>query len=766
MRGSKKIIKFLQNVRGSALSGSLAICLCLMAGCDKSPQDSLTDGERHLADKNYPKAVEAFEKAAGALPNNANAWNKLGMAHQYLGNFLEAREAYLRTIEIDRTLPDVYYNFGNLLLDHDQLAEAVNYLKNYCFLVPDSARGHLSLAMAQRKSGMIPEAIESLNKARLLEKNDPNILNELALAYYHNNDPAQAMTYLRYITDQFPDFAPAVLNTAVILQNSGDQSDLALQTFRQYLTMNPPADKAAKVREIIAKIENQLVVSESDNLPALEDVLPQKDNSDIFATDSEQDTQVADANENEIETEDLNEKVLPELTFVDSDENPVLFSDRRHSEGINTGTTPDDTDKPGDEIGVVSVPQIRDPANELPEAPERSNLPEEEAVVSTQELPRPDLEMVPGSEYSRPPVPKPYGVMQTFNGRPVLIVPVTPEPVEFTAPPAAQAGYEYPYKDIERLLAANEKVLMAYGLQPTRRNIQGANGNQTRLNENSLYRQDPVPDGVTPLEPLAPVQPDSLENVRTLGTPDYFQDDLTDPDVDLGRMRRLGEQPKSYAVVDPSDANDSPAAGEPGDLPPVANPTGNLQVSGNSSPRVPAPDRAELSNYPRYDYINPEVPAEGDRLLARPYFDDGVNAYRAGKLDYAIEYFSSAVQQDPSWYEPWYNLGVIYLRTRQPLKALNAIEHAISLRPENIELHYHLGQALTNSGYIPDAIEEFQKVLNLKPDHVGVHFALASIYEKELQNISSARVHYSRILEIQPAHPQSTNIRYWLRDNK
>lgn len=752
MRGSKKIIKFLENVGRSALLRSMALSLIILTGCEKSPQDSLVDGERHLADKNYSKAVEAFEKASSALPNNANAWNKLGMAHQYLGNFLEAREAYLRTIEIDRTLPDVYYNFGNLLLDHDQVTEAVTYLKNYCFLVPDSARGHLSLATAQRKSGMIPEAIESLNKARLLEKNDPNILNELALAYYQNNDPAQAMTYLRYVNDQFPDFAPAVLNTAVILQNAGDQSDLALQTFRQYLTMNPPADKAAKVREIIAKIENQLVVAESDNLPALEDVLPEKNDSQVDSSDLKQDSQVTESNE----TGDTDEKVLPQLTFVDSDENPVLFSDSRHSQRIDTEAISGGSEKSGDELEVVSSPPIRDPSNELPEGPERSPLPSEEAVVSTQELPRPDLEMVPGSEYSRPPVPKPYGVMQTFNGRPVLIVPVTPEPVEFTAPAGAQADYEYPYRDIERLLAANEKVLLAYGLQPTRRNDLGVDGSQPRINENSLYRQDPVPEGVTPLEPLAPVQPDSLENVRTLGSPDYFQDDLTDPDVDLGLMRRLGEQPKSYAVVGPADTNNNQTNGSPGSQIPVGDPT----------PRIPFPEPAELSNYPQYDYINPEVPAEGDRLLARPYFDDGVNAYRANKLDYAIDYFSSAVQQDPSWYEPWYNLGVIYLRTRQPLKALNAIENAIALRPENIELHYHLGQALTNSGYIPDAIEEFQKVLNLKPDHVGVHFALASIYEKELKNIPNARVHYTRILEIQPAHPQSTNIRYWLRDNK
>lgn len=742
MRGSKNFIhKSKQLVWNTLFSGMVTMVTMLLVlgltGCNPSPQDLLSEGEALLARGDYGEAARKLEKAAAGLPDNANVWNKLGLAWQYEGKFLSAREAYERAQNIDPTFPDIYFNLGNLFLDNNQLPEAISNLQKYTFMVQDSVQGFLTLAMAQRRAGQFDDAMTNLNRARSIGEEEVTVLNEMALTLYQKGEAAEALQYLTYINAEYPDFAPAVLNMAIISQNTANNKSYAIQLYRQYLEMNPPEDKAERVREIIQRIENDLVASENQTLPPIESIVneDEQDPTDDQTAENESATGSGPTSTNQ-STAELE---IPEMDFVTSDESPGLLSPDR------TGKTDDQAD--GDDSPDVA--SIREP-REVPEPPEEALMPGEEADVSTAELPEPDLEVVAGDEFSRPPVPRNYGVTQNFNGRNIFIVPVTPEPVPVEPPDPTEAGFRYPYEDIRRLLDANRDVLRAYGLTAA-----------SPPEGVDIYRNNPVPQGVTPLEPLAPVNEEALNRVRTIGSPDYIQDELTNPEVDLGQLS-APEAPKRYAIVDPDQTTEVEAEAD--------TPSGQNPLPGYPPPSPARNERPTLNpqsagQFPRYEYLSPAEPQPGDRLLAKGYFEDGVKAYQAGRSDYAIDFFSRAVQQDPAYYEAWYNLGIIQLKTRQNEQALESLENAMALRPENIELHYHMGQALMNAGYVADAVNEFSQVLDVKPDHLGAHFALAKLFDQSVGNRDNAGFHYRRILEIAPSHPQSTNIRYWLRNS-
>lgn len=698
-----------------------------LSGCSKNPTALLLDGEQLLNQGQYTKAVEKLEQAATGLETNANAWNKLGLAYQYLGDFEKARNAYQTALEIDASIPEVYYNLGMLHFDKNQDDAAISNLHKYTIMVPDSTRGYISLAAAYRRVGRLEDAMVALDSARSIDQNDMTILNEIALTNFQQGDVETARAYLTSIMNSDPGFAPAVLNMAIITHNNDNNKPYALNLYQRYLALNPPPERALKVREIVSRLENEIANPESNLLPDLEKLLPSEPDAEDTSLAEEDPT-------NRIPQVETVEK--PQMGFLDSDESP------------GPSNRPDQEPPPATNVLEIAQTNTAKPSSQTQNpAPENeknpgASLPDADVTVDVGELPKPDLEVSPGKEYSRPQIPKAYGLTHTLNDREIFIVPVTPEPIPIQAPTSSEAQFDYPYQDIKRLLDANRAVLNVYRLpmpdEPSDEQL-----------KRTYYRSTPVPTGVTPLEPLAPVDSDQLKDVRTIGSPGLFQPELNDPGVNLGT---LGSNPKpgQYAVVDASAADEAPAA--PANIPeapPKAFPT-------------PAMDR---SGYPEFEYRTGPPPSEGDRLLARPYFDDGVRAYQAGQYGLATNFFTQAATQDASYYEAWFNLGILFLRTNQPSRSFEPLQNAVSLRPENIDLHYYLGQALANEGYIPDAVAEYQKVLEVKPEHINSHYALARIYENRLNDIASARFHFERLLEINPSHPQSTSIRYWLRDN-
>lgn len=92
--------------------------------------------------------------------------------------------------------------------------------------------------------------------------------------------------------------------------------------------------------------------------------------------------------------------------------------------------------------------------------------------------------------------------------------------------------------------------------------------------------------------------------------------------------------------------------------------------------RLPKPPEPPPSEVARIKPVEPDLPNEtkaADKLeLVADAFTRGQFAMKAGRDVEAISAFEEAVKLDPNFSEGWQNLAILYEKTGQPKKAMEA----------------------------------------------------------------------------------------------
>jgi len=118
---------------------------------------------------------------------------------------------------------------------------------------------------------------------------------------------------------------------------------------------------------------------------------------------------------------------------------------------------------------------------------------------------------------------------------------------------------------------------------------------------------------------------------------------------------------------------------------------------------------------------------------ANAYFWLGNNYIALGNLSAAFTAFASAIACDPKHSEAYHNLGILYNRQNEPLKALENFNTALTLNPEN-QTALHMVNALSQkhsvqapSTYIKELFDQYAEYYDLhmnKKLNYQVPFAL------------------------------------------
>jgi tetratricopeptide (TPR) repeat protein len=167
----------------------------------------------------------------------------------------------------------------------------------------------------------------------------------------------------------------------------------------------------------------------------------------------------------------------------------------------------------------------------------------------------------------------------------------------------------------------------------------------------------------------------------------------------------------------------------------------------------------------RYRYHSPAPPTPGNRAEAERAFTQGVRAQEAKRTSEAVTAFSRAVQLDSSYFEARYNLGLAQYALRDYDSALATWEYALATKPESTEARYNFALTLKSGGYALDSAAELERIVASSPNDVRAHLVLGNLYAEQLQSPAKARPHYQRVLDLEPRHPQSAAIRYWMVAN-
>lgn len=309
-----------------------------------------------------------------------------------------------------------------------------------------------------------------------------------------------------------------------------------------------------------------------------------------------------------------------------------------------------------------------------------------------------------------------------------------------------------------------------------------------------------VPNAITSAPPAAAAPSDRVEVVHIADEPpvQLAQDNLpatkaTAKETTLPASLPEPVSPNPAMTATPALTDENPSVGEKKPLNrlnpatwfrrkrPVSSSPATTPLPPVSQPKTPPPDDRRLaasqlltSHAPaqkapvpqrRYAYLSPAKPGVGDRRKADEAFSRALQAHRDRQLSTAIAGYREAISLDPSFYEAHYNLGLAAFDLKDLPTALSAYETALSINATSVNARYNFALALERGSYFQDAANEYEKLLEQYPAEARAHFAVAGVYADKLGRPDLARTHYRRVLELEPQHPQASDIRFWLAAN-
>jgi tetratricopeptide (TPR) repeat protein len=170
-------------------------------------------------------------------------------------------------------------------------------------------------------------------------------------------------------------------------------------------------------------------------------------------------------------------------------------------------------------------------------------------------------------------------------------------------------------------------------------------------------------------------------------------------------------------------------------------------------------------SFPRYSYLSPSKPKPGNRQTAARAFAQAQQFEQEERFSNALDSYREAARVDPGWFEAQYNCGVMAYHLRNYSQSLAACEMALAIRPDSADTRYNFALALKAAGYVTDAMNELKKILASNPNDARAHLTLGNIYARQLHDLTQARAHYLKVLQLEPRNPQATDIQFWLSAN-
>ncbi|HEY9509775.1 MAG TPA: tetratricopeptide repeat protein, partial [Verrucomicrobiae bacterium] len=216
---------------------SLLFLTVVLAGCTPRGPRALLDGKKLLDQGHYTEATEKLRVATELMNTNAVAWNYLGLALHHSGLSTNAEEAYLKALALDRNLVEANFNLGSLRLETGQFELAKNALMAYTALRGNAPEGWVQLGTAEYHLEEIAAAERSFIEALNLDNKNSEAWNGLGLIQIQRRDFRQAGQYFTNALIVQADFAPALLNLAILNQSYLNNRPLALQKYREYLAL-------------------------------------------------------------------------------------------------------------------------------------------------------------------------------------------------------------------------------------------------------------------------------------------------------------------------------------------------------------------------------------------------------------------------------------------------------------------------------------------------------------------------------------------------
>lgn len=114
----------------------------------------------------------------------------------------------------------------------------------------------------------------------------------------------------------------------------------------------------------------------------------------------------------------------------------------------------------------------------------------------------------------------------------------------------------------------------------------------------------------------------------------------------------------------------------------------------------------------------------------KTHLEMGVEAFRAGNIDAAVQELEAATQEEPGNYKAFNFLGATYAAKGRYNAAIGAFKSAEELNPGTPSIHYNIGQAYEAAGIPEEAVYEYEEALRLDPKYEKAGQALLMLSQR------------------------------------
>jgi len=202
------------------------------------------------------EAVDAFQKAVGLSPQDAETHYNLGITLQELGRLDEAMASYHQAIASKPDYAEAHINLGVTLQSLGRLDEAMASYHQAIASKPDYAKAHSNLGVTLQSLGRLDEAMASYHQAIALKPDYAEAHGNLGVTLQELGRLDEAMASYHQAIASKPDYAEAHINLGVTLQRLG-RLDEAMASYHQAIASKPDYAEAHRLLTSIKKFDSE-----------------------------------------------------------------------------------------------------------------------------------------------------------------------------------------------------------------------------------------------------------------------------------------------------------------------------------------------------------------------------------------------------------------------------------------------------------------------------------------------------------------------------
>ncbi|MBN1882284.1 MAG: tetratricopeptide repeat protein [Deltaproteobacteria bacterium] len=134
-----------------------------------------------------------------------------------------------------------------------------------------------------------------------------------------------------------------------------------------------------------------------------------------------------------------------------------------------------------------------------------------------------------------------------------------------------------------------------------------------------------------------------------------------------------------------------------------------------------------------------EGPSEWNIKLSSHNNMIGRSFAEGGAYEEAVNFFTSAIEENPGNIEAYYNRGSAYMELERYEEAIDDFDMVIKLDRERVDAYTARGIAYKNMGRYNEAVEDFGKAIELDPDNSEAYFNRGLMY-RDMGDVEKAKV--------------------------